>query len=149
MRGQKPQQQRKSKKKTAAQSTTAHAEANTKKADEEPFERHMLPDEMTDHVAAQVKEIEDYTVRPKSDRDVEPSIDEVIEAQNDAVSPKCDIDAEEWMENKIQVYAVRPKCDMDAESSDLEEKIEQGKVNETAAANDEISKKDAEIKKLV
>ena len=78
----------------------------------------MLPDEMTDHVAAQVKEIVNYTVRHKSDMDVEVSIDEVIEAQNDAVSPKCDIDAEE-------------------------------KVNETAAANDEISQKDADIRKII
>ena len=38
---------------------------------------------------------------------------------------------------------------MDAESSDVEEKIEQEKVYETAAANDEISKKDAEIRKLI
>ena len=65
----------------------------------------MLPDEMTGHVPAQVKEIENYTVRLKSD--------------------------------------------MDEESSDVEEKIEQEKVNETAAANDEISKKDVEIRRLI
>ena len=101
-------------------------QANTKKADEELFERHKLPDEMRDHVAAQVKEIE-----------------------SDAVSPKCNMDAEEMMENKIEEYAVRPKCDVDAESSDVEEKIEQEQVNETAAANDEISKKETEIRKFM
>ena len=42
----------------------------------------------------QVKEIENYTVRPKSNKDVEVSIDDVIEAQHDAVSPNCDMDAE-------------------------------------------------------
>ena len=53
------------------------------------------------------------------------------------------------MENQIEDCAVRPKCDMDAESSDVEEKIEQEKVNETEAANDEISKKDAKVRKLI
>ena len=53
------------------------------------------------------------------------------------------------MENKIEEYAVRPKCDMDAESSDVEEKIEQEQVNETAAANDEISKKETEMRKFM
>ena len=76
-------------------------------------------------------------------------MDVEIEAQNDAVSPNCNNDAEEMMENQIEDCAVRPKCNMDAESSNVEEKIEQEKVNETAAANDEISKKDAEIRKLI
>ena len=78
------------------------------------------------------------------------------EVEDDAVRPKCDIDAEEITDNKIEENAVRPKSDMDAEAFDevaqnnricgkavrtQEERPTSGKgVRDTARWNDQIGR---------
>ena len=79
-------------------------------------------------------------------------INNVIE--NKAVRPKCDTEANEKNGKEIENDAVRPKGDMDAEAFDEDAKNEQENENEEEAAkntlevNDEVSKKDVEIRGL-
>ena len=88
----------------------------------------MLSDEVTGSVA----------VRPKGDVDGE-----------------CDMEADEKTEKEIEENAVRPKSDMDADAFD--EVAEDKHENENGAAaaknmletNDEVSKKDEEIRRLI
>ena len=50
-----------------------------------------------------------------------------------AVRPRCDIDAEEMTDNKIEENADRPKSDMDAEAFDEHAKNKHDNENDAAA----------------